>query len=98
MKNSLIRVRKYLRWAISLVTLAFVLCASEAMAAGSMRCNHRVVDQGMPADEVRQLCGEPTVVEDGGFTWVYDFGAGEQLKVIKFVQGKVEFIDERARD
>jgi hypothetical protein len=98
MKNSLIRVRKYLRWAISLVTLAFVLCASEAMAAGSMRCNHRVVDQGMSADEVRKLCGEPATTEDGGNTWIYDFGAGQQLKVVRFVQGNVEFIDERPRN
>jgi len=98
MRNSLIRVRKYLRWAISLVTLAFVLCASEAMAAGSMRCDHRVVDQGMPADEVRKLCGEPTSMEDSGNTWIYDFGPGERLKVVKFVANKVEFIDERSRD
>jgi hypothetical protein len=68
------------------------------MAAGSMRCNHRVVDQGMPADEVRKLCGEPTSTEDGGNTWVYDFGPGELLKVIRFVQGNVEFIDERPRN
>ncbi len=98
MQNSLIRVRKYLRWVIYLVTLAFVLCASEAMAAGSMRCNHRVVDQGMSADEVRKLCGEPASMEDSGNTWIYDFGPGERLKVVKFVANKVEFIDERSRD
>jgi hypothetical protein len=75
-----------------------VLFASDAMAAESMRCNHRVVDQGMPTDEVRKLCGEPTSTEDNGSTWIYDFGSGEQLKVVKFVQGKVEFIDDRPRD
>ena len=71
---------------------------SDVTAAGSMRCDHRVVDQGMPADEVRRLCGEPTATEDGGNTWIYDFGAGERLKVVRFVQGNVEFIDERSRD
>ena len=74
----------------------FLSC--DVTAAGSMRCNHRVVDQGMPAEEVRQLCGEPTSTEDSGSTWVYDFGSGEQLKVVRFVQGKVEFIDDRPRD
>lgn len=77
---------------------AFCFCAGDALAAGSMRCNHRVVDQGMPADEVRKLCGEPTSMEDGGNTWIYDFGPGERLKVVKFVANKVEFIDERSRD
>jgi hypothetical protein len=74
------------------------LLTFDAIAAGSIRCNGRVVDQGMPADEVRKLCGEPATVEDGGNTWIYDFGPVEQLKVIKFVQGNVEFIDERSRD
>ena len=71
---------------------------SDVTAAGSMRCDHRVVDQGMPADEVRKLCGEPTSMEDGGNTWIYDFGPGERLKVVRFVASKVEFIDERSRD
>jgi hypothetical protein len=71
---------------------------ADVTAAGSMRCDHRVVDQGMPADEVRKLCGEPTSMEDSGNTWIYDFGPGERLKVVKFVANKVEFIDERSRD
>jgi hypothetical protein len=85
-----------MRWLIGLALSLIV--AGQGLAAGSIRCDHRVVDQGMPADEVRKLCGEPTATEDGGNTWIYDFGPDEQLKVIRFVQGKVEFIDDRSRD
>jgi hypothetical protein len=82
---------------ITLLTgMALLTC--NAIATGSIRCDGRVIDQGMPADEVRKYCGEPAVIEDGGNTWIYDFGSGERLKVIKFVQGNVEFIDERSRD
>jgi hypothetical protein len=98
MKKYLTGTGQFLRLSGLSFVAAFCFCAGDALAAGSMRCNHRVVDQGMPADEVRKLCGEPASMEDGGNTWIYDFGPGEQLKVVKFVANKVEFIDERSRD
>jgi len=79
-------------------SLLFVALAIPAFATTTIRCGTHIIDQGMPADEVRQHCGEPTAIEEGGRVWVYDFGSGQLLKVIKFVQGKVEFIDERPRD
>jgi hypothetical protein len=81
-----------------LLLLALGFASGDGMAAGNMRCDHRVVDQGMTADEVRKLCGPPATTEDDGNTWIYDFGPGEQLKVIRFAGGKVEFMDDRARD
>jgi hypothetical protein len=79
-------------------SLLFVALTIPALATTTIRCDSHIIDQGMPADEVRQHCGEPTAIEEGGRVWVYDFGSGQLLKVIKFVQGKVEFIDERPRD
>jgi hypothetical protein len=51
----------------------------------------------MAKDEVRNLCGEPTAIEKDGAVWVYDRHPNELLKVVKFVRGEVEFIDERKR-
>jgi len=81
-----------------LLAFALILPSVDGMAAGNMRCDHRIVDKGMTADEVRKLCGPPVTTENDGNTWIYDFGPGEQLKVIRFAGGKVEFMDDRARD
>jgi len=78
--------------------LVLLSVAVPALATTTIRCGSHIIDQGMPADEVRQHCGEPTAIEENGRVWVYDFGSGQLLKVIKFVAGKVEFIDERPRD
>lgn len=80
-----------------LATLLLSVCAT-TLASGSMRCGTRLVEQGMTKDDVVKICGEPTTTEKYGSVWIYDQKPSEMLKVLTFVNGEVDFIDERSRE
>jgi len=81
----------------AVVALCSLLLASPALA-DDMSCGTQLVTQGMTMDEVKAICGEPTAVEQNGSTWVYDQGSSQFLKVIIFVNGEVEFVNDRSRE
>ena len=68
------------------------------IASGSLRCGTKLVEQGMKKADVVEICGEPTTTEKYNTVWIYDRNPSELLKVITFVNGEVEFIDERSRE
>lgn len=75
-----------------------LLAISATTFADNMSCGTRLVTQGMSKAAVEEICGEPTSIEQSGTTWVYDQGATQFLKVIIFVNGEVEFINDRSRE
>ena len=98
MKNECARKTAFVRGVSRVGLFSLFLFATNVLGTTSMRCGSHIVDQGTPKSEVREKCGEPAATEDGGRTWVYDFGSGQLLKVIRFVQDEVEFIEDRSRD
>ncbi len=90
----MIHLNSSLRASMSLLLLCVPLAVN---ASGLLRCGTKLVQQGMPEREVIRRCGQPQSIEKDGTVWVYDFGPDEFLKVITFVQGEVEFINERPR-
>ena len=79
---------------------AFVvlLMVNGASDSDTMRCDGRIVDQGMTKDEVIQLCGAPTVRDEDDHYWFYDFGSGVLVTRVFFVGEEVQFIDGVSRD
>ena len=78
------------------LVVGLMMFSLDAMAE-SIRCGTHLVDEGMSAEEVRELCGEPTTIEENGTVWTYDFGPADLIKVIIFIQGEVEYIKVRPR-
>ena len=78
------------------LVVALMMFSLDAMAE-SIRCGTHLVDKGMAAEEVRELCGEPTTIEEDGRVWTYDFGPADLIKVIIFNQGEVDYIKVRPR-
>jgi hypothetical protein len=66
--------------------------------ASEMWCGEQLVTQGMTQEQVKAICHEPTSTEKYGTVWVYDQGPDQFLKVITFVNGEVEFINDRSRE
>lgn len=80
------------------------LVAAEAWAAGTLRCDSRIIDEGSLAAETVAACGEPayrdlwTFQQGQGYVaeaeeWYYDFGPAKLLRVIKLRHGRVVDID-----
>ena len=80
------------------LTAVSLAVAAPAAATGSLRCSTHVIDQGTPRDEVLAACGEPALRKDGDEYWYYQRDSSLMLTRIFFVDDKVEFIDEVARD
>ena len=97
MKSNLWLTKKMTTLLVGIFSVA-ILSPSTASATGAMRCGEKLVEQGTTRSEVRQLCGEPTSIEKNGDIWIYDRGPHRLLKIIKFVQDTVEFIDEKQKD
>jgi hypothetical protein len=85
--------------ALKLVVLLTLTAMSlPALASGSLRCGTKLVEQGMSKEDVVKICGEPTTKEKYDTVWIYDRNPSEMLKVLTFVNGEVEFIDEHSRE
>ena len=82
--------------------LLLALAGGQAMAAGSMRCGSRIVDEGKHAAEVLSACGEPDYRDvwsypgprGGGWLadveeWYYNFGSSQLLRVLRLRNGRV---------
>lgn len=93
------------RIAAILLTLA---CAvwMPAAAAGSMRCEGRIIQEGALAAEVLGACGEPVYRDPWTLQsphthllvvdteeWYYNFGSSQLLRLVKIRNGKVVDID-----
>jgi len=77
---------------------AGALLFSVSASADEMWCGEQLVTQGMTQEQVKAICHEPTSTEKYGTVWVYDQGPDQFLKVITFVNGEVEFINDRSRE
>lgn len=73
-----------------------------ALAAGSMRCGSRIVNDGMRDIEVLGACGEPDFrdVQTPSADWIgdrqewtYNFGSSQLLRIVRLRNGKVTDID-----
>lgn len=85
----------------SILLLLLLIGADPLFAAGSMRCNGRIVSEGMSAAALLLACGEPAYrdVWDAGVRgpgylgdteeWYYNFGANQLLRVIKLRSGNI---------
>ncbi len=69
--------------------LVFGVLAATTVFAG-MRCGGRLVEIGDTEYEVLRKCGEPSHKEAN--QWIYDRGAGSFIKILKFGNGKLQFI------
>ncbi len=52
----------------------------------------------MTKTDVVKICGEPSAKQKNDTVWIYDRNVSELLKVVTFVNGEVEFIDEGSRE
>lgn len=93
------------------ISILFALCAwlvaaTPAHAADSIRCGSRLASVGMTAAEVLSVCGEPSYrdvwAQPGGTgsgylgnteEWTYNFGSSQLLRVMRFRQGRLQRID-----
>jgi len=89
-------MKKYALNLVLLVTLTSI--ALSTLASGSLRCGAKLVEQGMTKTDVVKICGEPNATQKNDTVWIYDRNPSELLKVITFVNGEVEFVDERSRE
>jgi len=81
---------------VLLLTLTSI--SFSTLASGSLRCATKLVEQGMTKTDVVKICGEPSATQKNDTVWIYDRNPSELLKVVTFVNGEVEFIDERSRE
>lgn len=79
-----------------------------AEPASAFRCAGKIIANGKTKAEVREFCGEPTCTRRPGTVfvnragiyvpmaadeeWVYNFGPGQFIQLIRFYYGKVVFI------
>lgn len=87
------------------LVLAPLLAASgPAAAAGAMRCDARIVDEGTRAAVVLAACGEPDYRDvwqrggegdpgGGAEDWYYDFGPSQLLRILRLRDGRVAEIE-----
>ena len=92
----LVMSKSKILFVVSLVALGLqaLWLPEVAHANGSLRCGTKLVQRGMDMWKVKALCGEPTATEVHNSVWIYDRDRSELRKVITFVNGTVEFIDE----
>ena len=91
-----------------LTLLTVVSLLGVAAPASALRCAGKIIDNGTTKEEVRKYCGEPTCIRRPGTVfvqkagiyvpmaadteWVYNFGSGRLLQLIRFYQGKVVYL------
>lgn len=93
------------RYAIAFLLLALTGVSTSAQGASSIRCDSKVVSEGMLAAEVLAICGEPDLRDvwapPGGYAygyptpteqWTYNFGSSQLLRVLLVRGGRVEHI------
>ncbi len=94
--------------AFALALVAAVSIIGVAEQASALRCAGKIIDSGNTKAEVREFCGEPTCTRKPGTVfvkksgiywpmaadeeWVYNFGPGQFVRLIRFYHGKVVFI------
>jgi hypothetical protein len=72
--------------------LVFGVLAATTVFADGMRCGGDLVEIGDTEYEVVRKCGQPSYKEAN--RWIYDRGVGRYIKILKFGNGKLLFIDE----
>jgi len=91
-----------------LALIAALSLTGVAKPASALRCSGKIIDNGNTKAEVREFCGEPTCTRRPGTVfvnkagiyvpmaadeeWVYNFGPGQFIQLIRFYYGKVVFI------
>ena len=91
---------------LALITIFSLMGITDQVSA--LRCQGKIIDNGNTKAEVREFCGEPTCTRKPGTVfvkksgiywpmaadeeWVYNFGPGQFIKLIRFYYGKVVFI------
>ncbi len=96
--------RRSLLW-LALFTFLSLIAVPPASA---LRCEGKIIDNGNTKAEVREFCGEPTCTREPGTVfvkksgvywpmaadeeWVYNFGPGQFVRLIRFYHGKVVYI------
>ncbi len=76
---------------IGAISFLLVVTAATVFAAG-MRCGGKLVAIGDTEYQVLRKCGEPSY--KAANRWIYDRGAGRFIKILKFGNGKLLFIEE----
>jgi len=66
--------------------------ASELEDYDVIQCGGGLVSIGDSKYSVSEKCGKPTYEEDFGNVWIYDYGPGEFVRYITFVDDRVERI------
>lgn len=91
------------RCSIALLLLALLGVSTSAPGASSIRCDSKVVSEGMLAAEVLAVCGEPDLRDVWGHPgaygypgpteqWTYNLGSSQLLRVLLIRRGRVEQI------
>jgi len=88
------------------VVVAWFLLAATVWADDSLRCGERLVHLGEYEAAVGDKCGPPThaerhYIESGGDVpghitidiWVYDRGPGEFVRILRFDDGVLRYIE-----
>lgn len=78
-----------------LLVLAVLTWMRPAAAAGAMRCDGRIIQEGALQIEVLGACGEPAYrdVWIDEQEWYYNFGSNQLLQVLRLRNGRVVNID-----
>jgi hypothetical protein len=61
----------------------------------SIDCDQGTVTLGDTKDAVLTKCGEPVQIQEGGESWVYDFGPLKGIVHLKFTDERLERIEVR---
>ena len=93
-----------MRSSIAVILLALIGVSTSVQGTSSIRCDSKVVSEGMLAAEVLAICGEPALRDvwtpPGAYgyaapteQWTYNFGSSQLLRVLLIRNGRVEIID-----
>jgi hypothetical protein len=93
---------------LCLALIAALSLMGVAEPASALRCSGKIIGNGKTKAEVREFCGEPACTRKPGTVfvkksgiywpmaadeeWVYNFGPGQFIQLIRFYYGKVVFI------
>ncbi len=58
----------------------------------SFRCASGIAERGDAKYAVQEKCGKPTSVDQGDDVWIYDFGPGQFVYYLTFLEGRLNRI------